>query len=147
MPCPLYSCASLRSLAASNKAFLLLIFGLVVFFGSISSKKLKWSSTLCNPPREKSFSYPSFLFIGNNRVHSASLTFPEFHRASSNCCCSVTQLCLTLYDPMDCSMPGFPVLHQLPEFAQTHVHQVSDAIQLSHPLLSPSSPAFNLSPH
>ena len=47
-------------------------------------------------------------------------------------------------DPMDCSMPGFPVHHQLPELAQTHVHQVGDAIQPSHPLLSPS-PAFNIS--
>ena len=46
---------------------------------------------------------------------------------------------------MDCSMPGFPVHHQLPELAQTHVHQVSDAIQPSHPLSSPSPPAFNLS--
>ena len=51
---------------------------------------------------------------------------------------SVAQLCPTLCDPMDYSMLGFPVLHQLPEFAQTHVHQVSDAIQPSHPLLSPS---------
>ena len=49
--------------------------------------------------------------------------------------------------PMDCSMPGFPVHHQFPEFAQTHVHQVGDAIQLSHPLLSPSPPPFNLSQH
>ena len=49
--------------------------------------------------------------------------------------------------PMDCSMPGFPVNHQLLELAQTHVHWVSDAIQLSHPLLSPSPPAFNLSQH
>ena len=48
---------------------------------------------------------------------------------------------------MDCSMPGFPVHHQLPELAQSHVHQVSDAIQPSHPLLSPSPPAFNLSQH
>ena len=47
----------------------------------------------------------------------------------------------------DCSMPGFPVHHQLPELAQTHVHWVSDAIQPSHPLLSPSPPAFNLSQH
>jgi len=46
---------------------------------------------------------------------------------------------------MDCSMPGLPVHHQLPEFTQTHVHWVSDVIQLSHPLLSPSPPAFNLS--
>ena len=60
---------------------------------------------------------------------------------------SVTQLCLTDCDPMDCSTPGFPVHHQLPELAQTHVHRVSDAIQQSHPLLSPSPPAFNLSQH
>ena len=46
--------------------------------------------------------------------------------------------------PMDCSMPGFPVHHQLPELAQTHIHWVSDAIQPSHPLLSPSPPDFNL---
>ena len=53
--------------------------------------------------------------------------------------------CLTLCDPMDCSTPGFPVHHQLPELDQTHVHPVGDAIQQFHPLLSPSSPAFNLS--
>ena len=58
---------------------------------------------------------------------------------------SDVQSCLTLCDPMDCSTPGFPVHHQLPELAQTHVHRVSDAIQPSHPLLSPSPPAFNLS--
>ena len=52
-----------------------------------------------------------------------------------------------LCDPMDCSTPGFPVHHQLPELAQTHVHQVGDAIQSSHPLSSPSPPAFNLSQH
>ena len=60
---------------------------------------------------------------------------------------SVAQLCLTLCDPMDCSMPGIPVLHQLLELAQTHVHWVGDALQPSHPLLSPSPPAFNLSQH
>ena len=60
---------------------------------------------------------------------------------------SVTQLCPTLCDPTDCSMPGFPVHHQLPELAQTHVHRVSDAIQPAHLLLSPSPPAFNLSQH
>ena len=60
---------------------------------------------------------------------------------------SVTQSCPTLCDPMDCSTPGFPVHHQLPEFTQTHVHQVGDAIQPSYPLLSPSPPAFNLSQH
>ena len=59
---------------------------------------------------------------------------------------SVAQSFLTLSDPMDCSMPGFPVHHQLPEFTQTHVHRVGDAIQPSHPLLTPP-PAFNLSQH
>ena len=53
----------------------------------------------------------------------------------------------TLCDPMDCSTLGFPVHHQLPELAQTHILQVSDSIQPSHPLLSPSLPAFNLSQH
>jgi len=60
---------------------------------------------------------------------------------------SVAQLCLTLCNPMDCSTPGLPVHHQLPEFTQTHVHWVSDAIDPSHPLLSPPPPAFNLSQH
>ena len=60
---------------------------------------------------------------------------------------SVTQLCLTLCDPMNCSIPGLPVHHQLPESTQIHVHQVSDAIQPSHPLSSPSTPALNLSQH
>ena len=60
---------------------------------------------------------------------------------------SLTQSCLTLCDPMDCSMPGLPVHHQLPELAQTHVHWVADAIQPSHLLSSPFPPAFNLSHH
>ena len=60
------------------------------------------------------------------------------------CCCPVAPLCSTLYNPRDCSTPGFPVLH-LQEFAQTHVHWVSDAIQPSHSLSSPSPPAFYLS--
>ena len=59
----------------------------------------------------------------------------------------VTQSCMTLCNPMDCSMPGYSVLHQLLELAQSYVHQVSDAIQLSHPLSSPSPSAFNLSQH
>ena len=58
-------------------------------------------------------------------------------------CCSVAQSCLTLCDPMDCSTPGLPVLHYLPESAQTHVHGISDAIQPSHP----PPPALNLSQH
>ena len=60
-------------------------------------------------------------------------------------CCLVTKLCIC--SPMNCSMPGFPVLHYLPDFALTHVHWVGDAIQPSHPLLSPSPLASNLSQH
>ena len=60
---------------------------------------------------------------------------------------SVTQLCLTLCDAMDCSTAGFPVHHQLPELVQTHVDKVDDGNQPSHPLSSPSPPAFNLSQH
>jgi len=59
----------------------------------------------------------------------------------------VAQSCLTLWDPMDCSTPGLPVHHQLPELAQTHVPRVSEAIQPSHPLLFRSPPAFNLFQH
>ena len=61
-------------------------------------------------------------------------------------CCSVTQPCLTLCYPMDCSMPAFPVFHRILKSAQTHVHWVGDAIQPSHPLL-PVSPALNISPN
>ena len=60
---------------------------------------------------------------------------------------SDTQSCRILCDPMDCSTPGLPVYHQLPEFTQTHDHRVGDAIQPSHPLSSPSPPALNLSQH
>ena len=69
-----------------------------------------------------------------------------FSTSATCCCCSVTQLHPTLCNPMDSNMPGFPVHHQLPELAQSHVHQAGDAIQPSHPLSSPS-PAFNLSQH
>ena len=60
---------------------------------------------------------------------------------------SVTQSCPTLCDPMNCSTPGLPVHHQFPEFTQTHVHRVSDAIQPSHPLFSPSPAALNTFQH
>ena len=60
---------------------------------------------------------------------------------------SVAQSCPTLFNPMNCGTPGLPVHHQLPVFTQTHVHRVSDAIQPSHPLSSPSPPAPNLSQH
>ena len=81
-------------------------------------------------------------------LHWQADSLPLCHlRSKLPCCCSVAKSCLTLCNPMDCSAPGFPVLHHLPEFAQTHVHWVGDTIQPSHPLSSPSPPAFNLSQH
>ena len=70
-----------------------------------------------------------------------------FWKAYSGHFSSVTQSCRALSAPMDCSTPGFPVHHQLPELAQIYAHQVGDAIQPSHPLSSPSPPTFNLFQH
>ena len=71
----------------------------------------------------------------------------QIHIQTTYCISSVTQSCLTLCRPIDCSTPGFPVHHQLLKLAQTHVLQVGDAIQSSLPLSSPSPPAFNLTQH
>ena len=68
-----------------------------------------------------------------------------YYKSSTLYSCSVTQLCPTLCDLIDCNMPGFPVLHCLQEFVQTHVLWVYDAIQPSHPLFPPPPPAFSLS--
>ena len=65
----------------------------------------------------------------------------------SCCCCSVTQLCPTLCNPTDCSTPGLPVPHCLPEFAQVHVHCIGDAVQPSRPLMPSSPSALNSSQH
>ena len=98
-----------------------------------------------------SFTYWSFKNFECN-PSLISLTRLHLHLLPSNSTRSIqfssaAQLCPTLCDPMDCSMPGLPVHHQLLEFTQTHVHRVGDAIQPSHPLSSPSPPAFNLSQH
>ena len=84
-------------------------------------------------------------------LHCGAVSSPLDHQRSPCltlcCCCLVTKPCPTLCNPMACSTPGFPVLHHLPEFAQTHVHWVSDAIQASHPLLPPYPLALSLSQH
>ena len=77
-------------------------------------------------------------------VQNLTLTEMNFSSVQFN---SVAQSCLTLCDPMNRSTPGLPVHHHLPEFTQTHVHRVSDAIQPSHPLLSPFPPAPSPSQH
>ena len=75
------------------------------------------------------------------------LTVTKSERQGSVQFSSVSQSCPTLCSPMDCSTPGLPLHHQLPEFTQTHVHWVGEAIQPSHPLSSPSTPDFDLSEH
>ena len=79
-------------------------------------------------------------------AHQALLSVEFYRQDYRFCCCSVTQSCRTLCDAMDYSMPGFRVLHSLPELAQTHVHWVGDAIQPFHPVI-PFSSAFSLSQH
>ena len=100
------------------------------------SRHQYWSGLSCPPPR-------GFPYSG---VKPMSLTSPELAGRFFTTQFSA-QSCSILCDPMDCSMPGFPVHHQLLELAQTHVHWVGDAIQPSHPLSSPYPPAFNLSQH
>ena len=90
----------------------------------------------------KALSYDWEFFMGNKYIY-IHLSFSFFLNSVS----SVTQSCLTLCDPMDCSTPCLPVHHQLLELAQTHVHWVGDSIQPSHLLSSPSPPAFNLAQH
>ena len=82
-----------------------------------------------------------FIYVSNDYFNKFSEK-PLYHTVSS-----IAQLCLTVCDTMDCSMPGLPVHQQLPEFTQTHDHWVGDAIQPSHPLSPPSPPAFNSFQH
>ena len=92
----------------------------------------------------RKFPYLSILFCKNKPFWS--LTCPLLSLGC--CCCSVTKLCPTLHDPMNRSTPSFPVLHYVPEFAQTHVHWVGDVIQPSHPLsflFSSCLPSFPVS--
>ena len=86
----------------------------------------------------------SLLHILHRQVGSLPLWSPGKLNDGICCCCSVTQSCPTLWDPMDCSTPGLPVPHHGLEFAQVHVHCISDAVQPSHHL-TPSSSSLNLS--
>ena len=91
----------------------------------------------------KAYLKPYSAVFPNKHIHSEDMSM----NISSVQFSSAARSCLTLCDPMNCSTPGLPVHHQLPEFTQTHVHQVSDAIQPSYPLSSPSPPAPNPSQH
>ena len=92
-----------------------------------------------SPKVQRDFTFTLELVFDSVSFHDIQLYFSTVQ--------SVTQSCLTLCHPMNHSMPGLPVYQKLPEFTQTHVHRVGDAIEPSHPLLSPSSPAPNPSLH
>ena len=102
---------------------------------------LSFSNPVSMQDTEHKNKYPQVTAKGN-----ASADWHVQHNSDSQFS-SVAQSCPTLCNPMDCGTPGVPVHHQLTEFTQTHTHSVSDAIQPSHPLSSPSPPALNLSQH
>ena len=119
------------------QSFTLLLFTLVYFVG-ICAKCSSWASITWQP------------VSGALKNHVLSDKKPWLQRKDailSDQIRAVTQSCLTLCDSMNLSTPGLPVHHQLPEFTETHVHRVSDAIQPSYPLSSPSPPAPNPSQH
>ena len=117
---------------------------------SSTSKIFRWGSRVVS-----TFFFPyawNSILLGLCQYHFRSFCGIRFSSSFflnpwSHCCCSVTQLCQSLCDPRGCSTPGSPAHHQYPELAQSHVHRVGGAIQPSHPLLSPSPLAFNLSQH
>ena len=100
------------------------------------------SSAISSSPLDSWYHSAVFPLFSQSFSHIKDLN--QSPKASLN---SVTQLCLALWDPMDCSTPGLPVHHQLSEFTQTHAHPVSDAIQPSHPLSPPSPLALSVSQH
>ena len=104
----------------------------------------------CLETANLSFAFQNFLDIAIYFYEwDVRFYFIFYYKLSTEsiCCCSASQSCPTFSDPVDCSMPDFPVLHHHPEFAQTHVHWVDNATQPFHPQSSPSPPAFNLSQH
>ena len=122
-------------------------FSCLTFFCSLGlvTKWLLWPHGLHNPPgfsvhRTLQAKIPEWVAIFPSPFVPLSVQY-QFSRSV------LSLLCLTLCDPMNTSMPGLPVHHHLPEFTQTHVHRVSDAIQPSHPLSSPSPSAPNPSQH
>ena len=95
----------------------------------------------------KNMKYTYMYNIKNNASWTSGVYWKKKNCFSSVQFSSVAQSCSTLWDRKNCSTPGLPVHHQLPEFTQTHVHWVGDAIQPSHPLSSPSPPSLNASQH
>ena len=107
------------------------------WYVSIWGQQVKWLSS--NSQRSLQSSVYWLRYKYRTYVHN----YQKYHC----CCCSLSKSCPTLCNPRDCSTSGFPILHYLPKFAQTHVHWVNNSIQPSHPLSPPSPPALSLSQH
>ena len=127
-------------------------------FPELLVPKCNTSQWIKSFPLYTNTTHPSNLLPNNESLANPQMfqikleIIPKQHLLFVNYCViklfsSVAQSCPTLCDPMNRSTPGLPVHHQLPEFTQTHVHRVGDAIQPSHPLSSPSPPAPNPSQH
>ena len=122
--------------------------GVLMYFMTCNCERQIFPKTLGVDLGLISFRKELHCFCQRLRKHYKLKTILKLTSSScANRFSSVTQSCPTLCDPMNCSMPGLPVHHQLLEFTQTHVHRVGDAIQPSHPLSSPSPPAPNHSQH
>ena len=120
---------------------------LLIFFPNFSKHFQEGESTDCLGRK-----FIIFFFLTRNKTTICSSIpttrrIPQGYKNWKRQFSSVAQSCPTLCNALDCGTPGLPVHHQLPEFTQTHVHWVDDAIQPSHLLSSPSPPAFNLSQH
>ena len=116
---------------------------------TLSCLRMRKMSTQLSPPNllGRIPRFKSIIWVYKGLGCSSRSTSHLYRNCFINQIRSVSQSCPTLCDPMNRSTPGLPVHHQLPEFIQTHVHRVGDAIQPSHPLSSPSPPAPNPSQH
>ena len=130
-----------------------LICGKWIGFLSLMLWAFRYDNSSSSPGRYLPDIHNTFGFVTIKNIYrhspmSSLATSPQAGWGSLDWdCCSVAKLCPTLWDHMNCSKACFPVLHHLPESAQTHVHWVGDVIQPSHPLSPPSPPTLNLSQH